>query len=354
MRIAKLALKNFRLHVSQTFSFSPHLNIIEGPNATGKTALLEALYLAALGSSFRTPRHSELIRHGAKAFSLELNYHAMGLDQQLAITGNGQGCTLYYHGNKQGSLSSLIGGLKMAIFTPDDISLIKGAPQLRRQYLDTQLEQTDPLYSHHLKRYRRALKQRNCLLRIANTATLDIWEFELAHAAAYLLRRRKLLVDALTEQAAACYRAISGSERILTLRYQPSSPPLDKDPSLWQGSLQERWRDSRCRDIALGMTSLGPHRDELLLLLDGQEVRHYGSEGEKRSCAAVLRLAEWEEMKRSCPGDSPLFLIDDLGVGLDSRRQANLLNALDDTGQLFITSALPIELNRNFCRIALH
>jgi DNA replication and repair protein RecF len=171
MYIERLGLRHFRLYSQQTFTFSPHFNLIEGPNARGKTALLEAIYLAAVGSSFRTHRSVDLIRHDSAGFTVDILYYHGTVEQHIRIALTPDERCVYINGTRNSSLSSVLGGMKATVLTPDDCALIKGAPQLRRHYLDLQLGQVDPLYNHHLKRYARALKQRNCLLKMGSAAT---------------------------------------------------------------------------------------------------------------------------------------------------------------------------------------
>lgn len=347
MHVEHLALYQFRLYGQRRFQFSPHVNIIEGPNAHGKTALLEALYLAAVGTSFRTNHLGELVRQGTSSFGLELVYHTSGLDQHIKIVATSKERHVYLNSERRGGMAALLGGVRAAVFTPDDSNLVKGGPQARRHYLDVQLAQVDPLYTHHLRRYNRALKQRNCLLKAESATAIDSWEYELALSAAYLIVSRATATEALKLRFERLYRHISGLDSSLGLHYRCSSSVYQQGmpPVQLHGLLCQRWQGTRARDIAAGTTLSGPHRDELLLSLDGFDLRHYGSEGEKRTAAAALRLAEWEQIASHSDDELPLLLIDDLAMGLDPHRQANFIAYLATAGQVFVTTAQPLKLS---------
>ncbi len=331
MHAVRLGLYQFRLYARRYFELSPSVNVFFGPNAQGKTSVLEALFLCSIGKSFRANQLNDLIQRGKEGFCVDLHYEKCGIDQEIKVYGTSSERFVQINGTKQ-PLSALSGGLTAVASTPDDIYLVKGPPALRRDYLDQQLLQVDPLYSHHLKRYGRALKQRNSLIRAQVNETLDSWEYELAHSAAYLIAVRKEAIEKLSTFAGHIYSALSGKPTPLTLTYKPGVAEIERE------QLSRVWKTSRARDMAVGTTLIGPHKDDCLILLDQMDLRHFGSEGEQRSAAIALKLAEWELILSKSEGEKPLLLIDDIGFGLDAQRQAGLMRWLGQAGQVLVTT----------------
>lgn len=332
MRIKSLYLQNFRLYDEASFTFGPGCNTIAGPNAHGKTTILEAIHLLITGSSFRTSQLTDLIRHGAEYFIVEARFDKEGMEQRIRFAYNGKEKKILYNNSPCKSSASLYGLLQGVAMTPDDVVLVKGGPSIRRQYLDLQLSQVDPLYVHFLSRYQRAMRQRNVLLKAKQEASLSAWEQEMAAAAAYLVPKREKAAKELAVTANLLQQRISGSAEQLDLTYK--TPVAGGAAAAYQSI----WARERERDFYLGHTSVGPHKDDLTINLSGKEARFYASEGQQRSCIASMRFAGWEQLRASS-GQLPLMLIDDVGVSLDGDRKQRLLDAFDDLGQLFITTA---------------
>jgi len=334
MTIKRLTLRRFRNYAESRFEFEPKVNIIQGPNAQGKTSLLEALHLLAIGRSFRTSRLTDMIQKDTDGLFLEAEFESNQVDQRIALTLSRREKKVFHNQTEYPSLSSLIGMIPVITMTPDD-DLIKGGPEARRKFLDLQIAQCDPLYLHYLTRYQRAMRQRNQLLRTHALGAIEPWEHEMARSAAYVVKRREALVDALQKWAESMHDRLSGKAQRLTLCYH----------SQFKGDFLSQYRKTREKEAMMGYTLSGPHRDDLAIKIDEQEARHFASEGQKRTSVTALRLASWELMKEQT-GREPILLIDDFGLSLDASRREHLLKSLPEYGQVFITCVDPLPL---FC-----
>lgn len=337
MQIRSLYLKNFRLYEEANFTFGPRINLICGPNAIGKTTILEALYVLMTGSSFRATQNSDLIKTGASGFYIEALFVKHGIEQSLKFAYEGKERKIVYNSTTLQSSSHLIGLLQGVLHIPDDVQLVKGAPQQRRHFLDLQIAQVDPLYIHHLTRYNRAMRQRNALLRTRNHSTLETWESEMASSAAYITEQRARAIADLSNLGSVLHKQLAGSEAF-ALRYKTDVKSFD--------SLREHYvqlfKKHRLREMDLGITLYGPHKDDFVIELNNQEARYFASEGQQRSSVSTLRLAEWTRLK-TISEEAPLFFIDDLGISLDQTRRTKLVSSLTDLNQVFLTLTQPID-----------
>ncbi len=336
--IKSLYLKDFRNYKEAMVHFSPTINLIWGDNAQGKTNLLEALFLFITGRSFRTSHLNELIRFGAKSFYLQLVFEKNGIEQTLKFSFDGKERKIIHNATSLPSLSALLGILNGVVLSPEDRALIKGGPSLRRQFLDILQSQAKPLYLSHLSRYSRAMQQRNHLLKNRNLSTLDIWEAQMADAAALLTQMRAQTVEELENLSQS--EALGSDQLKLSYRTQAHAL-LKESPVTLTSFFLQQFLKHRSREFELASTLTGPHRDDIYILVQDKEARHFASEGQQRSCIAALKLAEWKWIK-AITGTPPLFGIDDLGVSFDSSREQELFQKMSDLGsQVFITSARP-------------
>ncbi|MCB1149221.1 MAG: DNA replication and repair protein RecF, partial [Chlamydiia bacterium] len=226
-----LSVHNVRNWTEGLLEFGPHINIFWGPNAQGKTSLLEALHLLAVGRSFRTQHLSEIKRHGQELMRLSLEFSEGNVEQNIRFALNSTEKRVTLNATPYPTLSSLIGLIPMVIITPDD-ELIKSAPLERRRFLDLLLSQENPLYLHHLTRYSRALKQRNSLLRQRQMQTIEPWEAQLAHSGAYLIRARLEALKHLSREAEHFYGRISESDGAVAAHYESRLDLGDPEKSL--------------------------------------------------------------------------------------------------------------------------
>ena len=319
--IQSIYLRNFRNFEECSLIFAPRINLFQGLNAQGKTNLLEALSLLSLGRSFRTQNLSELIKIGSTFFFLEATLLRDGISQNIRISFDGQNKSVACNATQHHSFQPLLGLIPAVFFTPQDADLIGGSPSIRRRFLNIHLAQSDPLYVHHLIRFNRAVKQRNALLRSHSLEGIDYWEEEMTPSATYLMERRASFL----EQLLHCPSLVNEQ---IEVHYEPSSTR----------DYLSQLKRQRPREKVMGMTLIGPHRDDFSLLLAGQLARLHASEGQRRSIGALLRLAEWQRLKAET-GISPLFCVDDFELHLDAERQKLFQQSLP-IGQVFITTPL--------------
>lgn len=344
MKVSSLQLTHFRLYQEAFFDFDPGINVICGENARGKTSLLEALYFLITGRSFRHAGVVDMMRREASFFAIESLFEKNGMEQKLRVSGDGKERKILYNSTIYPSAATLLGVLRGVVFAPDDAALVKGGPALRRQYLDMQIAQIDPLYVHHLTRYHRAMKQRNTLLRMKQTAAIEAWEHEMALSASYIVMQRFQAVSELEIKAAELHRDLTGDPQQLKISYKGPAAAREGQKAL-QDYLTMQYHKLRKREMELGGATLtGPHRDDLLIAIGEQEARFFASEGQQRSCVAALKLAEWQQMRLKSD-EPPLMLVDDVGISLDAGRRDRLLKHLQNLGQVFLTTttSLPVQ-----------
>ncbi|HEY4832890.1 MAG TPA: DNA replication/repair protein RecF [Waddliaceae bacterium] len=337
MMIKTLYLRDFRNYKEATISFSSKINAIWGNNAQGKTNLLEALHLFVTGRSFRTSHLIELIRFGAHAFYLEILFEKNGIEQKLKFSFDGNERKIIHNATPLASLSTLLGILIGVTLSPEDRSLVKGGPSLRRHFLDLLLAQANPLYLHHLSRYVKAMKQRNFLLKKRTLETIAIWEEQMAHAAAFLTHHRSHTVADLEKLSQA--ETLASDQITLIYRSQALAATGDNLESLSHYFLRQ-FEKHRRRECDLGVTLSGPHRDDLSILLHSKEARQFASEGQQHSCVASLKLAQLNWLY-ALTGRLPILCIDDVSLSFDASREQELYQRMENLGQVFITSARP-------------
>ncbi len=327
MYLKSLYLKNFRNFSEKEVAFSPNLNVIWGENARGKTNLLEAISLVATGRPFRAARLSELIKEGESSFYIEAQVIQTRVEHSIRLFCDGKNKLLRIDSNQYPSFSPLLGMLPWTLHAPSDSELVSGSPSLRRQFLNFHLAQIDPLYVHHLVRFTRAMKQRNFSLRSRKLDSLDCWEEMMALSADYLHKMRASALEEFREPILFYSQNLALNKEAHELRYIPS----------FSKTYLEGLHKSRGRDRELGMTSIGPHRDDLSFWVENRSARLFASEGQKKTVVSALRFAEWSRLAARL-GCAPLVAVDDLGTPLDSVRQTQFLKCLKTLGQGFITT----------------
>lgn len=329
--LKRLYLQHFRSYEEAEVTFSPGVNWFIGKNAQGKTNLLEAIYLLSCGRSFRTSQLSQLIQKGAHYFYIEAEMEKDGVAQSIKISFDGENKKVQCNATTYSHFTPLLGLIPMVLYAPEDISLISGVPAFRRKFLDLHLSQIDPLYLHHLARFHRSLRQRNELLKKQIEETIDSWEEPMAQSAKYLMEKRRQCVASLQEPLRNTLLTFSSDQDQLQLKYQPSLPSFELH------ELIECFRKNRKKELHIGTTLFGPHRDDLLFSIDSLSAKSYASIGQKHSILAAIRLCIWEHIKERSDA-VPLFGIDDFGAHLDPSRQKNFEQKLQNLGQIFLTS----------------
>lgn len=342
MHITQLSLTGYRNLADLTMLPDCGVNVIYGENAQGKTNLLESIWLFSGLKSFRGAKDSELVGFGKPFARSELTFFAADREQKAVMTvENARKATL--NGVSLSSPAKLIGKCSAAVFSPAFLSLVQAGPAERRRFLDTALCQYKPNYAAALSRYNRALRQRNSLLADVNghpelLDMLDIWDSHLCEAGDEILQIRKEYLSLLLPAAASVYDGLSQSREVLSLTY------IQKDNSDGNFALCEMLRRNRREDLFNKTTSVGPHRDDMGIFIDNNPARVYGSQGQQRSCAIALKLAEAQILKEKT-NEQPVILLDDVMSELDSGRQDYILNHLDNR-QVFITCCDPAPILR--------
>ena len=343
MWVSQLQLTNFRNYARLQLQPDAGLCVLTGDNAAGKTNVLEAVFLCALGRSHRTSRDAELIRESEQPGAVALTLHTRGGTRSISCKlMAGERKRVLIDGTALSRSGELLGCLNVVMFAPEDLMLVKGGPGERRRFLDMEISQLRPAYYYTLQQYNVALKQRNALLKAeAETALLEPWDEQLSRLGAAITAERAQFLSELGGIASRLHLQLSGGRETLLLAYQPNLP--DAEPDRLAAAMRERLFDALERDRFRGSTSVGPHRDDVAMALDGSDVRVYGSQGQQRTVVLSLKLSELQIM-RQLRGESPVLLLDDVFSELDRRRQRMLLDAVQGC-QTFLTCTHLEELS---------
>ncbi len=331
-----------KLHVDglrnlQGIELSPGrgLTVIVGRNGQGKSSLLESIYMLATGRSFRTRKLDELVRWGGATIRIEGEVEAKSDHSRLKVIMHGKERRLMVNGAEKG-LESYLGRLDLIDLTADRMHALKGSPQERRRFIDRGVVGLSPGYLRALGEYRRVLQQRNALLRggIRSDAAgqLDAWDERLVAAAQGVHLRRREYLERLKARTAEIAKLVFPDGEALTLRYRCSPRDAEKaDPSGFSSMFAQALRRQRETDQGVGFTTLGPHRDDLAVELEGNDLRKFGSAGQTRASMVALKLAKLELLKEQ-RGTHPLFLMDDFDADLDEIRARAVAESLAQGG----------------------
>ena len=345
MYVTDLRLRDFRNYIDLQQPLRPGLNLIVGDNAQGKTNLLEAICVAAIGSSPRTSNDSQLIRWGQPGAAVKMRAERRAREPaELEVqVRRGEGRSIKINGVARRA-SDLIGVANVVIFTVSDLEIVKGEPAARRKFLDRELGGLSRSYCWHLGRYRRALEQRNEALRQvretpARAGVLASWDEQIARYGAPLIDKRRRFIEALNSLAPAHYAAQAGGGGQFMIRYHPALEPGVPAPQHAAETMAAMarslaaWREE---EIRRGVTLVGPHRDDLSLWVGEVDLRLYGSQGEQRTVAIALRLGQRDLVELTI-GEPPILLLDDVLSELDQRHRAGLLEAVSRSDQTIMT-----------------
>lgn len=376
MKINSLKLKNFRNYEDIDLVFNSKVNVFTGENANGKTNILEAVYLSSIGKSFRTFHDVEMIKLGEDISEIIVcaeQEKEEKIDVNIKISR--QGKMIKLNGIALKKLSELFENVYCVIFSPEDLKLIKGEPSSRRRFIDVEISMLKKSYYNELVSYKKVLKQRNSLIKSGAALEkieleLDIWEEKLAENCANIMIERAVLINKLAEKAAEIQKNMSLGKENLIIRYKPSIncealKKIENDEKFVKESyfsgevkkikeeikpelktkISEAFLRARKRDIAMKTTTIGIHRDDLIMLINDKEIKKYGSQGQQRTAVLALKLAQLK-ITEEISGISPILLLDDVLSELDKDRQNYLLNNIDDI-QVFITCADFSQSRRN-------
>ena len=344
MFVKSLELKNFRNYNDLSITFDKDNNILFGDNAQGKTNVLEAVYVSGTTKSHKGCKDRELIKLGEDESHIRLIVNKNGVDRKI---------DMHLRKNKSKGVAidgipikksmELCGLINIIFFSPENLNIIKNGPSERRRFIDMELCQIDKFYLDNLYKYNKIISQRNNLLKQinvdkSNLETLAIWDEQLVTYGKKIISRRKEFVDELNVIVNVIHKNLSGEIEDLKICYEPN---------ISEDNFEEKLFLNRDKDIILKSTSCGPHRDDIGFLINDIDVRKFGSQGQQRTAALSLNLAEIELVKNKI-NDNPILLLDDVLSELDRNRQNYLLNSLKGIQTIITCTGLEEFINNRF------
>jgi DNA replication and repair protein RecF len=339
MLLKTLSVYGFRNYLQEEVSFHPNINCFFGDNAQGKTNLLEALYFLASGRSFRTHHIKELINESTSCFILEASLEKESVHHHLKISYDGKEKSISYNGENYPHFHPLLGIIPLILISPEDIAIIDGAPQKRRRFLDFLLAQINQEYLLHLTKYYRALHQRNALLKTKDLSAITPWEDLMIFSAKKLVAIRLEVLEKLHPLSQNFFTSISGSLEPFSIDY---CSPLVKPPLSYAENFYEQFSHLREKELILGQTLIGPHRDDLIFRIGGKNCASFASEGQKRMAVLAVRFAQ-SALFQEILETKPILAYDDFGAHLDDKRKSWAKEMLKNFGQVIITCPNTVE-----------
>lgn len=341
MKFKSIELKDFRNYEELSMTFHPKTNILYGDNAQGKTNVLEALYLCCTTRSHKGSKDKEMIKIGEDAAHIRIGVEKDGIGHTIDMhlkRNRSKGIAI--DGVPIKKSSELVGLVQVVFFSPEDLSIIKNGPGERRRFIDMELCQLDKIYLHDLMKYNRIVEQRNNLLKQISfnrdlLDTLSVWDMQLLEYGKRIVRRRQAFIFQLNEIVYEIHKKLSGGREELFLEYEPSAR---------EEEFENKLKHSLERDIALKMTTSGPHRDDIKFLIQDTDIRKFGSQGQQRTSALSLKLAEIAILKKEKKTE-PILLLDDVLSELDRNRQNYLLESIENIQTIITCTGLEEFVN---------
>ena len=344
MIIKTLELADFRNYETLNISFDKGTNILFGDNAQGKTNILEAIYISATTKSHKGSKDKEIIHFDKEEAHIRTYLEKEDVEYRVDMhlrKNKSKGIAI--DGQKIKKAADLLGLLNVVFFSPEDLSIIKNGPAERRRFADIELCQLDRFYLYNLNNYNKIINQRNKLLKDMYfnqnlKETLNIWDSQLVSYGSKIIERREAFADQLCEIIGDIHKKLSGGKEDLIVKYEPDVRIDD---------FESRMKENQEKDIRFKLTSTGPHRDDFSFIVNGIDIRKYGSQGQQRTAALSLKLSEIELVKKMTK-DTPLLLLDDVLSELDSNRQNYLLNSIGDIQTIITCTGLDEFINNRF------
>ena len=344
MIIKTLELADFRNYETLNISFDKGTNILFGDNAQGKTNILEAIYISATTKSHKGSKDKEIIHFDKEEAHIRTYLEKEDVEYRVDMhlhKNKSKGIAI--DGQKIKKAADLLGLLNVVFFSPEDLSIIKNGPAERRRFADIELCQLDSFYLYNLNNYNKIINQRNKLLKDMYfnqnlKETLNIWDSQLVSYGSKIIERREAFADQLCEIIGDIHKKLSGGKEDLIVKYEPDVRIDD---------FESRMKENQEKDIRFKLTSTGPHRDDFSFIVNGIDIRKYGSQGQQRTAALSLKLSEIELVKKMTK-DTPLLLLDDVLSELDSNRQNYLLNSIGDIQTIITCTGLDEFINNRF------
>ena len=350
MIISQINLKNYRNYDSVNLKLGKHINIIIGDNAQGKTNLLEAVYFMSITKSYRTSDDSNLIKNGKDFFKICVKLKDDSIPIKLQILSSKKAKSLFYNDTSIKKVSKFIGLLNVIMMAPEDINIIKGTPSERRNFLNIELSKLSQNYINKYNEFNKILKMRNDYLKLLMTNSIsdrryfDILTEKLIDKAAYIYIERKNFIDAINAQLSSIYKDISGLSG-LKLIY---SPNLEIDEFSFEKIseiLKKIYLKNYNKELSLGMTLYGPHRDDFSFLLNDDNIKFYGSQGQQKLAIIALKISLIKIFNDRL-GNMPVLLLDDIFSELDRKKKNKIINYINNCGQVIITTNDIRDINR--------
>ena len=346
MIIESVDLQNYRNYEFLNMTFDNKINIIYGDNAQGKTNILESLYVCATSKSHRGSKDKDIIRFGNDEAHIKVMVKKHGMNYRLDMhLKKNKTKGIAVNGIPIRRAEELFGIINIIIFSPEDMNIIKNGPSERRRFMDMELSQLDKIYLSNLVNYNKVVVQRNKLLKQLQFSgdsglvdMLDVWDMQLVRYGSEIIKRRMDFIDNINSIIRPVHSKLSGNKEILNLRYIPCTTT---------DNFKDEVIRSRERDIKFKMTNVGPHKDDVAFFINDKDVRKYGSQGQQRTCALSLKLAEIELVKKVI-NDTPVLLLDDVLSELDANRQNFLLDSIGDIQTIITCTGLDEFVNNRF------
>lgn len=344
MYIESIQLKNFRNYEFLEMEFDKGTNILYGDNAQGKTNILEAVYLCGTSKSHKGSKDKEIIRFHEDESHIRMMIRKDEMSYKIDMhlkKNKAKGVAI--NGLPIKKARELLGVVNLVFFSPEDLNIIKNGPSERRRFLDLELCQLDTIYLTDLANYNHIVNQRNKLLKDMSLNsrlrdTLDVWDMQMVHYGKAIIEKRKAFVEELNEIVHEIHRNLTGGIEQIDVVYEPNTQSKNFEEMLFR---------NRERDFRMKMTSTGPHRDDLCVMINGIDIRKYGSQGQQRTAALSLKLSEIYLVKRRIK-DTPVLLLDDVLSELDSSRQTYLLDSIHDIQTMITCTGLDDFISHQF------
>ena len=336
MYLKNIKVKSFRNYEEQQIDFGKKINILYGQNAQGKTNILEAIFLCAFGKSFRTKKEKEMIEKDEEFAKVESENQKKDRDGKISIILSNKKI-ISVNGVKIKKLSELLGNINIVIFTPDDIDILKEGPSERRRFLDMMIGQLRTNYVYNLNMYLKTIEQRNNYLKQKNIneSMLEIWDDKLAEYGHNIYKYRKEFIEKIKAEIGEIHKEITDEK--ITIKYKSDCEDIEE--------YKNHLKRNRQIDKLKGYTTAGTHRDDFKVLINGEEVKVFGSQGQNRTAILSLKLAELKVIHNDIE-EYPILLLDDFMSELDEQRISNFLNKIKNI-QVIITCTKNIEINNS-------
>ncbi len=342
MFIKTLSVYDFRNYEEQNIEFNNNNNIIIGNNAQGKTNIIESIYMTSLGKSFRTNKDTEMIKFEKNQSRIKaqvINKYKDEINIEIIINKKDKKI-IKINGAKIIKTSEILKNIFIVIFSPEDLRIIKEGPEKRRKFIDRELCQIRPVYYHNLVKYRKIIQQRNKMLKETNVDQInhdlfDVWDEQLVHYGSLIIKDRSIFTNKINEISKKIHHDITNKNELIDVLYEPNIN-IDIDEKNYKEKYFNLLKEKRKSDVYRKITSVGPHKDDIKILINDIDARHFGSQGQQRTAALSLKLAEIKLIEEEI-GEKPILLLDDVLSELDINRQEYLINSLKEL-QTFITT----------------